>query len=168
MAWLAMLLAVFLDAALRPFWPEFLGLHRAPPDLPLLVALYVGLRARERGALFLAAALGAMKDCMSAWPLGHFAFVYGVAALLAHRARSLFPVDAPAGEAAATLAVSVATALVAFALRALAARPGGDALGLALLGSLATAAAASPAFALLDRSRAFRRALGRRRYEFAA
>jgi len=163
-----MLLAVFLDAALRPLWPAFLGLHRAPPDLPLLVALYVGIRARERGALFLAPALGAMKDGMSAWPLGHFAFVYGVAALLAHRARTIFPVDAPAGAAAAALSVSAAAAFVAFALRALAARPGGDALGLALLGCLATAAAAPLAFALLDRSRAFRGVLGRHRYDFAA
>jgi len=153
---------------MRPFLPDALGLRAAPPDLVFLAALYLGFRARDTGPLYHAALLGAMKDSFSAWPLGHFAFLFGFCALAAQRLRPAFPPRAALPLAAATLLCGFLLAVGGVLLAAVAGRRGaGAAFAPSLLGAVTSALVAPPFFALLDRSRLFRGLLPRGGYRFA-
>ncbi|MGQ0613820.1 MAG: hypothetical protein ACT4PV_08795 [Planctomycetaceae bacterium] len=167
MAFLGCVLVVFLDLALRPFLPAALGLRAAPPDLPLLAALYIGYRARDAGALVYAPLLGAMKDCFSDWPVGHFAFLFGFCALAAHRMSPYFARQAGLAQAAGSLLCGLLLAVASLLLAVVAGRRGaGAGLPPALFGAVTSALAAPLFFALLDRTRLFRALLARGAYRF--
>ncbi len=167
MAFAGCVLVVFLDLALRPFLPEAFGLRGAPPDLPFLAALYLGFRAREVGALVYAPLLGAMKDCFSDWPVGHFAFLFGFCALAAHRMSPYFARQAGFAQAAGSLLCGFLLAVGGLLLAVVAGRRGaGAALPSALFGAVTSALVAAPFFALLDRTRVFRALLDRGAYRF--
>ena len=54
MAYVGALLVVLVDNALRLIAPDVMGLQSAPPQLPLITALYIGFRARHSGELGIA------------------------------------------------------------------------------------------------------------------
>ena len=169
MATLGLVLLVFagnglvLASSMHPFWAD------AAPHLTLLGAIYIGFMARAPAALSLAILLGFFQDCMgSAWPLGHYAFLYGTAAYLAHRLRRYLPPEAAIAQFLAALLAGLGTAFVSLLLVVATVRSSpGPGLGVELLRACTGAACAPALFAVLESSRLFRRALGRRSYQFA-
>ncbi len=170
MAYLALFLAVAIDNAARLFLPPGDWAGSLLPDLPLLTALFVGFHARHTGQLWFAVMQGGFADCLSACPLGHFAFLYGAAAYLAWKVRRFLPPDAATSYVVATLFCALATVALG-ALVALLSAAGDPAAGAgaAAARALGSALVAPVVYGLWERSRLFRRALGGRSYyEFAA
>ena len=168
MVYLGLLLAVVLDVSVRLLLPDRFALQTAPPDLPLLTALYIGFHARNASQLGYAVSLGLIADCFSSHPLGHFAFLYGASAYVARRVSRYLPPDAALSYVVASFLVGVVAALLALLLAVVTTRgavaPG---LGRALLQALTSALFAPIVFSGWDRSRFFRGAIGGERYEFA-
>ncbi len=71
---------MLLAAALPDLMPHVLSIHRHPPDLWALAALYLAFRARGFRSVGWAIAIGAARDCVSLDPLGTHAFVLGCTA----------------------------------------------------------------------------------------
>ena len=168
MAYLGLLFVVVLDNAFQLLAPHGLGLRTAAPDLPLVTAVYIGFRARNTNELGLAILLGALVDCFSARPLGHFAFLYGSAAYFALHIRRYVPSDAFISHVVACLVCGLVTALLGLLL-SVATGVGvvGPGFSRTLVEAATTAVVAPFVFGLWDRSRFFRRALGGRgAYEF--
>jgi rod shape-determining protein MreD len=165
MALIALLLLVLLGAAVPDLMPEAFGIARHPPDVFVIVTIYLATRARGYAAVGWGITLGVALDCLSLDPLGTNAFVLGVVAFLfAEGARHRGRVDG------ATRAVLVFTGTLAaawiYALRTLPyPEGGGPPLGAALGGAFPTAwwtvVLAVPLMALLDRVHALDGLLGR-------
>lgn len=166
MSAVACLLVILLDALLRLALPGWLA--PAPPDLALFTAIFLGLRARDTGALYVAIFLGLLQDCVSVWPIGHFAFLYGASAYLASRLRRYVPPDSSISVSVAALFCALVAAFAGLALAVVSSRGSVAGLPNALARAGVGAALAPALFALLDRSRLFRRALGPQRYTFAS
>ncbi|MHC4549003.1 MAG: rod shape-determining protein MreD [Planctomycetota bacterium] len=167
MAYLGLLLVVLIDNAFLLLAPDRFGLRTAPPDLPLVTALYLGFRARNASELGLAIVLGALVDCFSARPLGHFAFLYGSAAYFALHLRRYVPSDAFVSHIVACLFCGLLTALLGLLLAvATGVESVGPGFSRSLLEVTTSALVAPFVFSLWDRSRLFQRALGGRGYEF--
>lgn len=168
MAYLGLLLAVFLDTAFRLLAPDRFGLQTAMPSLPLITALYIGFHARHTSHLWLAVVLGMFADCFSSVPLGHFAFLYGSAAYLAFRIRRFLPPDPGLAYMVASLFCGLLTAFLALVVAVLSTRGSAAGFGTAVLVALTSSLSAPFVFGLLSRSRLFKAAFGgRRHYEFA-
>jgi len=167
--YVGLLLAVVLDNGLRLLLPDRFALQTAPPDLPLLTALYIGFHARNASQLGYAVTLGLIADCFSSHALGHFAFLYGASAYVAQRVRRFLPPDAALSYVVASLFVGVVAALLALLLAVVTTRGGVVAPGFmrALLQALTSALFAPVVFSAWDKSRFFRGAVGGKRYEFA-
>ena len=168
MAYLGLFLAVLLDNAILLLAPDRFGLQTAPPDISLITALYIGFHAKNTSQLRMAVVLGLIADCFSAHALGHFAFLFGAAAYIAHRVRRYLPPDAGISYIVACLFCGLATALLAFGIAMVTTR-GAVAPGLqrGVLEALTSACFAPVVFGLWDKSRLFRKAIGGRRYDFA-
>lgn len=80
MGWVVLFLLVLLAAAVPDCCPDFLGLEAHPPDLWVLLTLYIALRARAYQGVGWGIGLGAVRDSLSLDPLGTHAFVLGVLA----------------------------------------------------------------------------------------
>ena len=168
MAYLGLLLVVCLDNAFWLLAPDRFGLQTAPPDLPLLTAVYIGFRARNTGELGLAIVLGLMVDCFSARPAGHFAFLYGSAAYFALHVRRYVPSDAFFSHVVACLFCGLVTALLGLLLAVTTSvAQVGAGFVRSLLEAVTSACVAPFVFSLWDRSRLFQRAFGPRGYEFS-
>ncbi len=168
MAYFGLLLAVLLDNILRLLAPDVLGFQTAPPDLPLVTALYIGFRAKNTGQLGYAIILGILADCFSAGPVGHFAFLFGVAAYCALRVRRFVPPDAFVSHVVACLFCGLLTAFLGLLMAVVTIRGQvGAGFTRALLEAFTSALVAPFVFGIWDRSRFFRGALGGRGYEFA-
>jgi rod shape-determining protein MreD len=167
MAYVGLLLVIFVDQATRLLVPEGF-LQRILPDLPLITALYIGFRAREARPLGLAIVLGVFADCFSSWPLGHFAFLYGAAAYLALRLRRFVPIDRFKSHVAACLVAGFLTSLLALLMAVVTVDgPLGPGFLRSLVRVVVSAVAAPFVFAMWDRSRLFRSQLRGSSYEFA-
>lgn len=165
---LALLLAVLVDASIRPLLPDAFLLRVAPPDLVLLTALYIGFRARRDTQLRWAVMLGLYADLMSVHAIGHFAFLCGVAAYVASRVRRFLPPDPIFAYGVASFFAGVVAACFGLVLAALTIRQNvGPGFGRAVLTAFTSALFAPVVFALWDQSRLFRRTLGGRAYDFA-
>jgi rod shape-determining protein MreD len=163
-----LLLVVLADNALGVLLPDTFLLQTAPPDLALLTALYIGIRSNSTRHLGYAVTLGLIADCFSSHGLGHFAFLFGAAAWLAHGIRRYLPPDAPISHIVACFICGVVVALLGFALAVVTTGGAlGSAFGYALLGSLTTALCAPVLFSFWDHSRLFRTAISGKRYDFA-
>lgn len=169
MAYVGILLVIVLDTALRIVSPDRFGLQWAPPDLPLITALYIGFRAKDTGQLGLAIVLGLLVDCFSAQPLGHFGFLYGSAAYFALHVRRYVPAEAYLTHVIALLVCTVFVALLGLLLAAVTVSgPVGSGFSRAAVSALSSALLAPFVFGLWDRSGLFKRAVGgRRSYDFA-
>ena len=166
MAFLGLLFVTFADAALRPWLPGLLWFDRAPPSLPLLTAFYLGSRAYSATRpLFLAVLLGAMQDCFSVAPFGHFAFLFGLAALLARGLNRYLHADSGAAFAVLSLFCGLGYAFCALLLAVLS---GGDphaaGFGTSLLSALTGALVAPLMWRFWEGSGLFREALRARSY----
>jgi len=168
-AYVGILAVLVLDTALRVVAPDRFGLQWAPPDLPLITALYIGFRARDTGQLGLAVVLGLLADSFSARPLGHFGFLYGSAAYFALHVRRYVPPDAYLSHVVALFFCGLFTSLLGLLLAAVTVPgPVGDGFTRAFAASTLGALLAPFVFGILDRSGFFKRALGgRRRFDFA-
>jgi len=169
MAYVGVLLVVLVDNALRLIAPDVMGLQSAPPQLPLITALYIGFRARHSGELGLAIVLGIFADCFSGVPVGHFAFLYGAAAYFALRVRRYVPPDAFVSHVVAAFFCALLTVFFGLLLAVFTVRGFATGAGFvrAVSQALVSALCAPFVFGLWDRSGFFRRALGGRGYEFA-
>lgn len=168
MVYLALLLAVVADNALRLLMPDRFGMQTAPPDLAMITALFIGFQARRDSQLSYALTLGVIADCFSTHAIGHFAFLFGVAAYIARRMRRYLPPDAALSYVVACFLCGVAMAFVSMALALVTSRGSvGAGFGWALWQALANALCAPAVFGFWDWSRLFRGAVGGTRYEFA-
>jgi len=165
MAYVGLLLAVVVDTAFQVLMPGRAGLA---PDLPLITALYIGFHARNTQQLGLAVMLGAMADCFSSHPLGHFAFLFGASAYMARRTRRYLPPDAALSYVVGCLLCGIFYAFLSLGF-AIVTNSGAIASGFgrALLEACTSALCAPFVFGLWDRTRLFRKALRGRKYEFA-
>ena len=169
MAWLGLLLVVALGNAVPLLDPAGGAVIQAAPHLTFLAAVFIGLQSKEVRPLYLAVALGVFQDCFSmAWPIGHFAFLYGATAYVAWRLRRYLPPESAVAQSLAAFLCGIVAAflglLLVLASRDVAAGPG---FSTDLLRAVTSAVAAPPVFWLLDLSRLFQRAFGRRRYTFS-
>ena len=168
MAYVGLLLAVVLDNALQLLAPDRFGLQTAPPDLPLITALYIGFHARNTRQLRLAITLGLVADCFSSNALGHFAFLFGAAAYVARQVRRYLPPDAMLSYVVACFFCGMLTAGLSLGIALVTTRGAvGVGFSRAILEALTSALFSPIVFAAWDRSRLFRKAIGGRRYEFA-
>jgi rod shape-determining protein MreD len=60
----------------------FIGYRLVPPNLVLLVVVFVGLNAPRDAALLACFFIGLVQDAVSVQPLGLYAFGYGIVALV--------------------------------------------------------------------------------------
>ena len=168
MVYVGLFLAVFGDNAIQLLAPDRFALQSAPPDITLITALYIGFHARNTRQLRMAVVLGLIADCFSAHALGHFAFLLGAAAYLAHRVRRYLPPDAGLSYVVACLFCGLATALLSLGIAVVTTRGAvGPGFIRAVLEALTSACFAPVMFGVWDKSRLFRNAFGRRRYDFA-
>jgi rod shape-determining protein MreD len=165
--YVGLLFAVLADATLRLVSPiDSVWI----PSVPLVTAMFIGLNARRSGQLGYAIVLGALLDCFSARPLGHFAFLLGAAAYLAWKVRRYVPSDAALPRVVACFVCGVAVAFLGLILAAAGGGGGGNGAGLsrALLSAATSAASAPLIFGLWDQTRLFRKAFrGRSYYELS-
>jgi cell shape-determining protein MreD len=168
-AYLGLLLALFLDTTVRLLAPQSTGWLASAPSVAFLTAVYIGLCARSLTPLYLAVVLGAMQDCFSmAWPMGHFAFLYGCGAYVAWRLARYLPKDNGVAQSAAVFLCGLVIALLSLLIVVASGRGGGGGgFGLDLLRALTGACVAPAYFSLLSASRFFQRALKKRDYIFA-
>ncbi len=166
MAFAGLLFVTFADTALRPWLPGLLWFDRAPPPLPLLTAFYLGSHAyRATRPLFLAVLLGAMQDCFSVAPLGYFAFLFGLAALLARGLNRYLHADSGAAFAVLSLFCGLGYAFCALLLAVLAGgNPHAAGFGDSLLSALTGALVAPLVWRMWEASGLFREALRVRSY----
>jgi rod shape-determining protein MreD len=165
---IGLILAVVVDATLRLVLPINLVWM---PSVPLVTAMYIGLNARRSGQLGYAILLGALLDCFSARPLGHFAFLMGTAAYLAWKVRRYVPSDAALPRVVACFVCGVVVAFLSLVLAAASGGGVGNGSGLAraLLTAATSAASAPLVFGIWNQSRLFRSAFrGRSYYELGA
>lgn len=80
MGWVVLFLLVLLAAAVPDVCPDALGLSTYPPDVWVLVTLYLAFRTRAYQGVGWGIALGFVRDALSLDPLGTHAFVLGVVA----------------------------------------------------------------------------------------
>jgi hypothetical protein len=150
-------------SALPDAVPGWLGLDRHAPDLFVALAVWLGTRTANPGAVGWAALLGAAKDAVSLDPLGTHAFTLGFVAWAFLR-RSGGP--APRGLALALCVAGGAllghATLVLRSMPVARDGPGLEALAAAPAIALWTALWSAPALALLDRTRALDDLVGRR------
>ena len=88
MSIVVLLALLVLATALPDLMPQVLSIHRHPPDLWAIAALYLALRARGFRSVGWAIAIGAARDCVSLDPLGTHAFVLGCTAFFFCEGRS--------------------------------------------------------------------------------
>jgi rod shape-determining protein MreD len=169
MAYLALLLAVLVDTAFQLLAPDRFGLQTAPPDLPLITALYIGFQARTTRGLGLAVVLGLLTDCFSSHPLGHFAFLFGAAAYAARGIRRYLPPDPGLSYVVACIFCALLTAFLALGMALVTVEGGAIGAGFAraLLEAVASSLCAPFVFAFWDKSRLFAKAFGGVSYDFA-
>lgn len=80
MGWVVLFLLVLLAAAVPDLCPDMLGIAAHPPDVWILLVLYIAFRARAYQGVGWGIALGVVRDSLSLDPLGTHAFVLGVIA----------------------------------------------------------------------------------------
>ena len=82
MSLVVLVVLMVLASALPDLLPSVLSIHRHPPDLWALAALYLAFRARGFKAVGWAILIGLVRDCVSLDPLGTNAFVLGTVAFI--------------------------------------------------------------------------------------
>jgi rod shape-determining protein MreD len=153
-----------LAGALPDVAPARFGLDRAPPDLWVALAAYLGLRGTGYHVVTWGIVLGLLVDCTSLDPLGTHAFVLGTVTFVFARPRGA---SRGASGALVPLAVAAATVLarVLYALRCLPLHQDAPVWGTIVGGfpaALSTALVSWPLLLLLDRTGAVRDLTGRR------
>lgn len=154
-----------LGTALPDLAPRTLAIDRHPPDLFLLAAVYLALRAQAWRAVPWAILIGAVRDATSLDPLGTHAFVLGLVAFVFCEGRR----ERGRVDPAARVLLAGAASLLAgwlYLLRVLPYAPdlvSGAAFVDALPTALWTALLGALLFPLLDRYRALDELCGRPR-----
>ena len=165
---LGLILVLVFDTALRHLAPLGLGIEFTPPSIAFVTALYIGFRARRSGQLGYAVLLGALVGALSSRGIGHFAFLYGLAAYFAWNIRRYLPPDAMVAYIVACLFCGTVVAAFGLVIAVITIdAPVGAGFGRSLLEVLFSSLVAPMIFSCLDRSRLFRGALGGREYRFA-
>lgn len=152
MSYVAVFGLVLLAQAAPDLCPAWLGLHRHPPDLWVVLVAYLAFRGRGYRAVGWGIGLGLIRDALSLDPLGTHAFILGmVAFLFCEGSRRRGAIDGLLG-----LLLTFAAALLAGWLYPLRVLPAGGALSWAAFGqavpvALTTTLAAALLHPLFDR-----------------
>jgi rod shape-determining protein MreD len=83
MRWIAFFIFAYITLGIQTGVGPFVAYRDVPPNLMLLLVIFIALNAPREAALLAAFLLGLMQDLLTVQPLGLFAFSYGAIALVA-------------------------------------------------------------------------------------
>ena len=151
MRWILYFILAYLALAIQVGAGPYLRWQGAPPNLVLLVAIFIAVNAPKDAALLGCFSLGAMQDLLTQTPLGVYALSYGLVGMFVVSTQQLVYRAHPLTHFSLALIGGFLTGAVLF-IHGLIHRPGPNVSTL-LTTTIYTAILAPVAIGLLDRAK---------------
>lgn len=112
MRWLSWLILAYLVLGLQSGLSGYLGWNHVPPNLVLIVVIFLSLNAPREPALAGAFVVGLMQDVLTQEPMGTYALTCGLVTLMVQASQPVVYRDHPLTHFSLTLGGCVVSSLV--------------------------------------------------------